>query len=57
MNEVSIRILYVDDEPDLLELCKVFLEMNGEFKVDTLTSVKEALIHLKSVYYDAIISD
>ena len=57
MNEVSIRILYVDDEPDLLELCKVFLEMNGEFKVDTLTSVKEALIRLKSIYYDAIISD
>ena len=54
---MTISVLYVDDEPDLLELCKVFLEMNGEFKVDTLTSVKEALIHLKSVYYDAIISD
>ncbi len=54
---MTISVLYVDDEPDLLELCKVFLEMNGEFKVDTLTSVKEALIRLKSIYYDAIISD
>ncbi len=54
---MTISVLYIDDEPDLLELCKVFLEMNGEFNVDTLLSANKALIHLKSVYYDAIISD
>jgi len=28
-----LTILYVDDEPDLLELGKIYLERNGEFLV------------------------
>jgi PAS domain S-box-containing protein len=51
------RLLYVDDEPGLLEIGKIFLESGGEFKVDTLPSAVEALDHLKSVHYDTIISD
>jgi DNA-binding response OmpR family regulator len=51
------RILHVDDEPDLLEMCKIFLEHDGEFTVNTFTSASDALDHLKSVPYDAIISD
>jgi len=51
------RLLYVDDEPGLLEIGKIFLESSGEFKVDTLPSAVKALDHLKSVHYDAIISD
>ncbi len=51
------RILYVDDEPGLLELGKIFLECQGAFIVDTVTSAQEALDHLESVPYDAIISD
>ena len=31
-------ILYVDDEPGLLEIGKLFLEHSGEFSVDTVTS-------------------
>ena len=31
----SPRILYIDDEPALLELGKIFLERNGSFSVDT----------------------
>ncbi len=53
----TIRVLYVDDEPGLLELSKLFLESEGSFAVDTLTSASEALIHLKTKRYDAIISD
>lgn len=51
------RLLYVDDEPGLLEIGKIFLERSGEFKVDTLPSAVGALDHLKSVHYDTIISD
>lgn len=51
------RVLYVDDEPDLLEIGKIFLEANGDFAVDTLTSARQALARLKDEKYDAIVSD
>ena len=53
----KIRVLYVDDEPGLLEIGKLFLEAGGEFEVDTLTSAKAALEQLKTGRYDAIVSD
>jgi signal transduction histidine kinase len=53
----TIRVLYVDDEPGLLELTKLFLESDGSFVVDTLTSACEALACLKTKRYDAILSD
>ena len=34
-NIAMYRILYVDDEPDLLEIGKRFLEESGEFTVTT----------------------
>jgi DNA-binding NtrC family response regulator len=37
-----IRVIYVDDEEELLEIGKIFLERNGELNVDIVTSVKEA---------------
>jgi len=37
------RILYIDDEPGLLEIGKLFLEKEGPFTVDTLTSASEAV--------------
>ncbi|RPI39981.1 MAG: PAS domain S-box protein [Methanoregulaceae archaeon] len=52
-----ISILYVDDEPGLLDLCRIFLEQTGEFRVDTADSGKEALAQLVKKHYDAIISD
>jgi len=39
----NLRVLYVDDEPDLLEIGRTFLETGGGFTVDTLDSAKEAL--------------
>jgi PAS domain S-box-containing protein len=50
-------VLYVDDEPDLLELGKAFLEESGNFSVTTLGSATEALAHLKKERFDAIVSD
>ena len=52
-----ISVLYVDDEPSLLEICRTFLEQTGEFRVDTCESAKEALVRLSHTAYDAIISD
>jgi PAS domain S-box-containing protein len=54
---MTISVLYVDDEPDLLEIAKLFLEESGEFKVGTSASAKEALKFLSLLSYDAIISD
>lgn len=52
-----ISVLYVDDENDLCELGKLFLEQDTEFSVDTHTSAREALASPKLRTYDAIISD
>jgi PAS domain S-box-containing protein len=50
-------ILYVDDEPELLNLGKIYLEMQGDFIVDTCLSVKECLDAGDLIRYDAIVSD
>ncbi len=52
-----IRVLYVDDEPGLLQIAQLFLEKSGEFKVETLTSAQEALDSSSIQSCDAIISD
>jgi PAS domain S-box-containing protein len=52
-----ISLLYVDDEPDLLDLCKLFLEREGEFSVVTVTSAKEGIQILAAGMIDAIVSD
>ncbi|MBN1195681.1 MAG: PAS domain S-box protein [Methanomicrobiaceae archaeon] len=53
----TIRVLYVDDEPALLDIARLFLEKEGTFAVDTLTSATEALTCIPTEQYDAIISD
>ena len=50
-------VLYVDDETDLLEICKMFLEDSGNFIIDTTTSATTGLELLKTRSFDAIISD
>jgi PAS domain S-box len=52
-----ISVLFVDDEPALLEVTRLFLERSGEMKVDTSRSALEALDKLKNQTYDAIVSD
>ena len=52
-----ISALYVDDDPALLELGKIFLERAGDIRVDTVVSAPEALIKIRSVPYDIVISD
>jgi len=50
-------VLYVDDEPDLLLLGKMFLEKRGNFVIDTHESAPDGLAALRKKPYDAIISD
>ncbi|MFA5237523.1 MAG: response regulator [Methanoregula sp.] len=52
-----ISILYVDDEPALLEIGKAFLEQDVLFSVDIIPSAPAALALLTTKKYDAIISD
>jgi len=50
-------LLYIDDEPGLLEIGKIFLEQGGEFTVRCALSGKEALRLLRENRFDAIVSD
>jgi PAS domain S-box-containing protein len=50
-------LLYVDDEPSLLDICRIFLEKDGEFAVTTALSGTEALDLLQKNSFDAIVSD
>ncbi|MFA4878214.1 MAG: PAS domain S-box protein [Methanoregula sp.] len=52
-----ISILYVDDEPALLDIARLFLEKSGEMQVDTALSAADALQKLAGREYDIIISD
>jgi PAS domain S-box-containing protein len=52
-----LSILYVDDEPHLLDLGKIFLEKSGSFRIDTARSAAEAIPKINGRVYDGIISD
>ena len=52
-----IKVLYVDDEPGLLEIGKIFLELTGDFNVVLQESASAALDLLRTVHFDAVISD
>ncbi len=52
-----ISVLYVDDEPELLEIGKLFLEKKCAIRVATALSAIDALKALDQDHFDAIISD
>lgn len=53
-----MRVLLVDDEKDLLEQAKIFLENNdSDFDVETVISPDEALNKIKKDSFDAVVSD
>jgi DNA-binding NtrC family response regulator len=54
----QIRVLHVDDEPDLAELTATFLERENErFTVETATSADEGLELVDEPRPDCVISD
>jgi DNA-binding response OmpR family regulator len=52
----KIRILVVDDEPDLVSVCKMVLEDKG-FEVDAFTDSSLAFSNFKPNFYDLLILD
>jgi PAS domain S-box-containing protein len=52
-----ISLLYVDDEPALLDVCRLFLEQEGDISVVTVASANEALARIATDKFDVIISD
>lgn len=52
-----ISVLYVDDEPVLLDIGKRFLEKSGKLKVDAFLSADIAVRVISPSRYDAVISD
>lgn len=53
----SLSVLYIDDNPDLLETGKHLLEQSGEFAVTTCASSLEADEILARNHVDAIVSE
>lgn len=54
---LPISVLYVDDEPALLEPTKLTLEKQGNLSVDTTTNVSSAREMMAKRDYDVIVSD
>jgi tetratricopeptide (TPR) repeat protein len=52
-----ISVLFVDDEPALLEITRLYLEKSGSMTVETCRSALEALGILKNRSFDVIVSD
>ncbi|HWQ66418.1 MAG TPA: PAS domain S-box protein [Methanospirillum sp.] len=52
-----ISVLYVDDEPSLLDIARIFLERGGGMKITTALSGSEAIKLLKTYQPDIIVSD
>jgi len=55
--DALIRVLHVDDDDDFLIISKRFLERQGSFQIETVSSVKEALQKIRQKKYDVIVSD
>lgn len=54
---VRYSVLYVDDEPVLLEIGKLFLERSGALAIETVSSAREALNLLGEQRCDAVVAD
>jgi PAS domain S-box-containing protein len=53
-----VRVLHVDDNPEIVEVTSTFLErINDDFEVVTTTTVVEALDRLGEHEFDCVISD
>jgi DNA-binding NtrC family response regulator len=52
-----LSVLYVDDEPNFLNVCKLYLERRPDISVSLAGSVENALKLLATSTFDVIISD
>jgi len=52
-----ISVLLIEDEPEVLELTRLFLERDPELSIDACSSVDEALLKLSKKVYHVIVTD
>jgi CheY-like chemotaxis protein len=52
-----LSVLYVDDEPFLLNVCKLYLERRPDISVSVASSVENALKLMDASPFDVIVSD
>ncbi len=50
-------VLIIDDQQDLLDVTRLFLERFGGMRVETAKTAKEALARLKDLTFDALVVD
>jgi PAS domain S-box-containing protein len=55
--KTRLSVLYVDDEPTFLDLCKIYLERSGDICMTGVSSPYEALELLDGSCFDVIVSD
>ncbi len=53
----AIKMLLIDDEPDVLDVARQFLEGTGGFEVHACRSGREALAALDAGSYEAVVAD
>jgi len=53
----AIRLLYVDDEPELLNIARIYFVEQRGFYIECVTSAKAALRRLEETAFDLIVSD
>ena len=56
LTEKRLRVLIVDDEPDIISVLRQGLQLEG-FEVDGFTDPRKALEQFKPNYYDIVVSD
>lgn len=57
VSDDQISVLYVDDDPALLEIGKMYLEREDGISVTTAGTPEEAILMIKDGGFDAIVSD
>ena len=57
MSMAKKRVLIIDDDKDINNLFKIYLEKNGRYQIDAYTDPVNALYYFKKGFYDLVLLD
>jgi len=57
MSMAKKRVLIIDDDKDINNLFKIYLEKNGRYQIDAYTDPVNALYYFKKGLYDLVLLD
>ena len=57
MSMAKKRVLLIDDDKDINNLFKIYLEKNGRYQIDAYTDPVNALYYFKKGLYDLVLLD